>query len=243
MQLLNDFSEWLKENTSLSDSSIEHYERGFRAAQKDLLAWNVIKKPLSEMTLPEYEIALSIIFLNQNFINKNKVGGRMYSNSLKHYASFLKTNSNVKTINDELIDSIENEKSLSKTEKESIIKARIGQGLFRKKILQKYGNKCIITGINDARLLIASHIKPWEISSNEERLSQENGFLLSSTYDKLFDIGLISFENSGKIMISKDLTSYNQEILKLKNTNRYEIKFSDKMKNNLEYHRDVIFLG
>ena len=37
MQLLTEFSNWLKENTSLSDSSIEHYERGFRAASKDLI--------------------------------------------------------------------------------------------------------------------------------------------------------------------------------------------------------------
>ena len=56
MQLLTEFSNWLKENTSLSDSSIEHYERGFRAASKDLIDWKVITKPLSEMSL-------SILFL------------------------------------------------------------------------------------------------------------------------------------------------------------------------------------
>ena len=215
--VLNDFCDWLKENTSLSDSSIEHYERGFRAASKDLIEWNVIKKPLSEMTLAEYNIAVSIIFTNPNFINKNKIGGRMYSNSLKHYASFLKTNFDERIIEDELTKAVEEEKFLSQTEKNSIIKSRIGQGLF--------------------------HIKPWEVSNNEERISKNNGLILSSTYDKLFDIGLITFENSGKILISNDLNVENRKILNLENGTVYDIKFSDLMKKNLEYHRDVRFLG
>ena len=241
--VLNDFCDWLKENTSLSDSSIEHYERGFRAVSKDMIEWNVIKKPLSEMTLAEYNIAVSIIFTNPNFSNKNKIGGRMYSNALKHYASFLKTNFEERIIEDELTKAVEEEKFLSQTEKNSIIKSRIGQGLFRKKLLQKYENRCIITGINDTRLLIASHIKPWEVSNNEERISKNNGLILSSTYDKLFDIGLITFENSGKILISNDLNVENRKILNLENGTVYDIKFSDLMKKNLEYHRDVRFLG
>lgn len=241
--VLNEFCDWLKENTSLSDSSIEHYERGLRAVSKDLIEWNVIKKPLSEMSLVEYNIAISIIFTNPNFINKNKIGGRMYSNSLKHYASFLKTNFDEKIIEDELTKAVEEEKYLSQTEKKSIIKSRIGQGLFRKKLLQKYENRCIITGINDTRLLIASHIKPWEVSNNEERISKDNGLILSSTYDKLFDIGLITFENSGKIIISNDLNAENRKILNLENGTFYDIKLSDLMKKNLEYHRDVRFLG
>ncbi len=49
---------------------------------------------------------------------------------------------------------------ISNTEKEMIIKSRIGQGIFRDRIIQKYEH-CIITGINDNRLLLASHIKPW----------------------------------------------------------------------------------
>ena len=63
---------------------------------------------------------------------------------------------------------------ISNTEKEMIIKSRIGQGIFRDRIIQKYGH-CIITGINDNRLLLASHIKPWRSASNYERLSSENG--------------------------------------------------------------------
>ena len=59
----------------------------------------------------------------------------------------------------------------------------MGQGQFRKKVLQKYESRCIITGIDNPRLLLASHIKPWAVSSNAERLNSENGLCLSPAYD------------------------------------------------------------
>ena len=43
---------------------------------------------------------------------------------------------------------------ISNTEKEMIIKSRIGQGIFRDRIIQKYLH-CIFTGINVNRLLLA----------------------------------------------------------------------------------------
>lgn len=242
MTTLNDFCDWLKENTVLSDASIEHYERGFRAASKDLLEWNVISKPLSEMTLAEYEVALFLAFENSEFQTKNKVGGRMYSNSLKHYASFLKMDSSETVVTDKLTEAVENEQSLSQTEKTAIIKSRIGQGLFRKKLLAKYEGRCIITGIAEPKLLIASHIKPWSVSSNENRLSAENGLLLNSLYDKMFDLGLITFSENGKIMVSRELKKETVTQIGIKTDFAYSLKASPLLLENMEYHRDVVFL-
>ncbi|MGH8783212.1 HNH endonuclease [Paraburkholderia sp.] len=42
-------------------------------------------------------------------------------------------------------------------------------------------------------LLIASHIKPWRESDNEERLDGMNGLLLATHADRLFDRYLMSF--------------------------------------------------
>ncbi len=75
------------------------------------------------------------------------------------------------------------------------MKSRVGQGDFRKSLIEKYDGKCVVTGIDLTKLLIASHIKPWRISDNKERLSSENGLLLSANLDKLFDSGLITFMN------------------------------------------------
>ena len=95
--------------------------------------------------------------------------------------------------------------SLSETERKTLVNARIGQGQFRKWLIE-YWNRCAITGCENLSLLKASHIKPWAKSNNKERLSMFNGILLSPAIDACFDSGLISFDGSGHILISKNLT-------------------------------------
>lgn len=84
----------------------------------------------------------------------------------------------------------------SSTSKEVLISARLGQGKFRKRVIDTWGNgeSCALTGISTKQLLIASHIKPWShCDSDEERLDGHNGILLASHIDKLFDSHLITF--------------------------------------------------
>jgi predicted restriction endonuclease len=52
-------------------------------------------------------------------------------------------------------------------------------------------------------VLVASHSKKWANSSNEERLDPYNGLLLTANVDKLFDSGLISFDDTGRVLIGK----------------------------------------
>jgi putative restriction endonuclease len=49
---------------------------------------------------------------------------------------------------------------------------------------------------------IASQIKPWTCSDNRERLDGQNGLLLTSHVDHLFDKGLTSFAVDGLLLIS-----------------------------------------
>ena len=100
-------------------------------------------------------------------------------------------------------------------EKETVIKQRVDQSAFRQMILNNYNSTCAITGINDERLLIASHIIPW--ADNEEtRLNPENGICLSALYDKAFDKGLIAIRpDDFTIAISPSLRdSLSQEAFK-----------------------------
>ena len=92
-------------------------------------------------------------------------------------------------------------KTLPETTRQALIKARVGQGLFRQK-LTSFENHCRITGVTYQPHLFASHIKPWRESTNEERLNGENGLLLTPSIDHLFDRGFISFEDNGELMIS-----------------------------------------
>lgn len=74
---------------------------------------------------------------------------------------------------------------LPATEKEQLIKARRGQGVFRTR-LESIEDSCRLTGATNTRMLVASHIKPWRDCSNVERLDGNNGLLLSPHVDKLF---------------------------------------------------------
>ena len=144
-------------------------------------------------------------------------------------------------IENRAISNIENDRHINSTEKEMLIKARKGQGVFREKMLNKY-HKCIITGITDSRLLIASHIKPWRASDNIERLSSENGILLSPLYDKLFDIGLISFNDEMQIRISSELNRNDIDIIDFDLKKKFIINPSDELISNMKYHRSKIFV-
>lgn len=74
---------------------------------------------------------------------------------------------------------------MDKTEKESIVKARIGQSIFKMALLA-VEMKCRLCGVSDERLLVASHIKPWSKSNHQERLDVNNGLLLCPNHDALF---------------------------------------------------------
>jgi predicted restriction endonuclease len=141
----------------------------------------------------------------------------------------------------ERIAQIENDETISPTEKESIIKSRIGQGRYRDLIIEKY-KRCVITGIDDERVLIASHIKPWISSSNSERVNRENGLLLSPTYDKLFDKGFISFRDTGTIMLSNHFSDSNFRRAGLSSGKKYDLQITEEMKTFLAFHRDTIFI-
>ena len=113
-------------------------------------------------------------------------------------------------------------KDFGEIEREQMLKIRIGQSLFRDNLLRKY-KKCIVCGINQSELLVASHIKPWSKSEKDEKLDTENGLLLCPHHDSLFDKGFISFSEIGKIIISNNLNLENYKLLNLDKDIRIEL--------------------
>lgn len=99
---------------------------------------------------------------------------------------------------------IETDLSVPETQRLQLAKARVGQGLFRKQVLLLDG-ACRVTGVTDARVLVASHIKPWRDATNAERISGYNGMLLSPHVDALFDEQLITFEDDGTMHVHPSL--------------------------------------
>ncbi len=132
------------------------------------------------------------------------------------------------------------EKVLPAQEKEQLVKARIGQGTYRRKLLDE-SSECVITRVNDERVLVASHIKPWSVSSDVEKVDFNNGLLLTPTYDRLFDQGFITFQDDGIIAISPYISPLNIKKLSLVNGRKFTLPPSNKRKEYLAYHREHIF--
>ncbi len=129
-------------------------------------------------------------------------------------------------------------KRIKKTEREAIVRARVGQGQFRKDLFLVWENKCPITGIDIPELLIASHIVPWALSKDEEKIDPNNGILFSPTIDKLFDKGFISFSDEGNLLVNPDFNESN--LLKLGiDKNIVRINFNTLQKSYLAKHREI----
>lgn len=126
---------------------------------------------------------------------------------------------------------------IPETQRLQLGKARIGQGLFRKRVLL-VDPSCRVTGVDDPRLLIASHIKPWKDASNTERINGFNGLMLSPRVDALFDEHLISFENEGKILVHKSLPKIVLDRWSLDLTKAVD-RFKPEQTSFLDHHRKL----
>lgn len=125
--------------------------------------------------------------------------------------------------------------------KKTMINARIGQGEYRNKLLLECPF-CPFTMVNDERLLIASHIKPWAKSNNEEKIDPKNGFMLTPTFDRLFDQGFITFEDDKKLVVSPWVSPMNQKRLGIQTGMIISnLPLDDKRKEYLKYHRENIY--
>jgi putative restriction endonuclease len=126
--------------------------------------------------------------------------------------------------------------------KQAIVMARRGQGLFRSRVAQ-IERRCRLTGVSNPEYLRASHVKPWRDANNEERLDGENGFLLTPDADLLFDRGFISFKGNGDVLVSPiaDRNSMDQMGI-VGNMLENVGAFSQKQRQYLEFHRDMVFL-
>ena len=129
---------------------------------------------------------------------------------------------------------------LPETERDAIVRARVGQGLFRERLLELWG-ACAVTGIEQPDLLRASHIKPWRYSTHEERLNRFNGLLLLPQYDHLFDRGYITFDGEGRLEPSPAIVTLPPERLGIELNARLREMAAEHI-DFLEYHRREVFL-
>jgi len=114
-------------------------------------------------------------------------------------------------------------KGLTATERDVLVSARIGQGPFRSAVLARWQRCCAVTGCATLEAIRASHIKPWRLATNQERLDYRNGLPLVATLDSLFDAGLIAFADDGVMLVSGRLPAEERERLHLHGSRLREV--------------------
>lgn len=229
------FKNWII-STGLTETSAKKYQSAIYgsisgwAEQAGLIDTNLINVDDPEVF---NRLSKSIKQL-RIFQERNSVGNQMYSAALNKYLKYLEF---IQHEVDYDVKQLSNDSSVSETEKESLIKARLGQGIFRKKLFE-YWQGCALTRYNLSQLLVASHIKPWRNSDNHERMDVYNGLLLLPNFDKAFDKGFITFKKDGQIIVSDLLKK--PEMLGIKTHLR--INISNQHLQYLDYHREMVFI-
>ena len=118
-------------------------------------------------------------------------------------------------------------------------KQRKKQVKYREELYNVF-HHCPFTHIDEFRLLIASHIKPYAVSTQKEQSDPNNGIMLSPLYDKLFDKGFISFDENGNLLVSDWLSPQNKERISF-NYSLEDLFLNDQRKKYLKYHRENVF--
>jgi len=93
------------------------------------------------------------------------------------------------------------------TEVKRTVKVRRVQRFFRAAVLNAYGGRCAVTGLAVPRLLNASHIVPWA-DRESTRADPRNGICLNALHDRLFDVGLIAFDDDRELLLSPKLADH-----------------------------------
>ena len=137
----------------------------------------------------------------------------------------------------ELADAVRHIPEHTELRREAI--ERKGQEIFRKMMDACWTNKCPLSGIDNRRLLRASHIKPWADCDPDDpaqgRINPYNGLLLAAHLDAAFDAGLISFGDDGRLLRSPELSRTNFAALGVAEGVRLDIE--EDSKPFLAWHR------
>jgi HNH endonuclease len=86
----------------------------------------------------------------------------------------------------------------------AIVRIRLKQAFFRRTVIASY-ELCCVCLVSRPKLLVASHIKPWAISTASERVSPTNGLAMCALHDRAFDRGLLTVTPEFVVRIGAEL--------------------------------------
>ena len=229
------FEKWLT-NIGKSQKTAENYSKAIAGSMSE---WardsGLIANSLLDITSPKEIASLELQLATVSiFMERNRKGNGMYSAALKKYREYLSDVSAEDIAED--IQTVVADKEIPDTDKLTYINARVGQGKFRRDLIDMWQG-CAVTGYSDTRFLIASHIMPWKNSDPRQRLDPYNGLLLLPNLDKVFDLGYLTFTEKGRIKISESIE--NPDVLSIKSD--MSIHLEKQHQDYMAYHRNYVF--
>lgn len=85
-----------------------------------------------------------------------------------------------------------------------MVRTRRVQGFFRAAVLTSYEYRCALSDVAIPGLINVSHIIPWS-ANTARRADPSNGIALNALYDRAFDRGLITLDDSLRVIVSRRL--------------------------------------
>ncbi|KKJ77228.1 restriction endonuclease [Kiloniella litopenaei] len=126
-------------------------------------------------------------------------------------------------------------------DKQVFSKQRVGQNFFRKAILSAYERRCALTGVEDIRLLNASHIVAWK-DDHVNRVNPSNGICLNGLHDRAFDRHLITFDEDYRLKIRNDVPQIaRRQLERVESSRLYMPKRFLPDQAFLEQHRRIFY--
>ncbi len=143
------------------------------------------------------------------------------------------------------------------TEKLAERKIRLAQHRFALEVLENCGRACVFCGFEphslpiQSGLLYASHIKPWAVSDQRERVDVRNGLAACPIHDAAFDRGYITVNGGYRIhqadVLRESIARDNKAALYFRETLGATLILPLAAKKPalpyLTYHREKIFKG
>ena len=117
--------------------------------------------------------------------------------------------------------------------------ARKGQEKYREQVFNRYPY-CVVTHVTDPNLLTACHIKGYAQCNQAEQYDKFNGLTMTPTIHKLFDLGYLTFDNNGRMILSDFFRNNDRRCLDLLRTK--SIKLDKEMLPYLDWHNEHTFI-
>lgn len=118
-------------------------------------------------------------------------------------------------------------------------KVRKGQDKYREQVFSRYPY-CVVTHVTDPNLLTACHIKGYAHCNRTEQFDKFNGLTMTPTIHKLFDLGYLTFDNNGRMILSDFFRNNDRRCLDLLGVRN--IKLDKEMLPYLEWHNENVFI-